>query len=586
MPGNMALLWTVIAMYMAIVISAGIYYSRFVKTADAYFRAENSVPWWAAGIAIYKANFTAYTFVAIASLVYVDGLSGLLLETGPALAFLVAAVVFANRWRRLDITSPPEYLETRFNPATRRVFSVLGIATTFLASGMRLYAVSKLVEAILGLPLLWVICVAGSVMVLYTVLGGLSAVVVTDVLQFLILFLAVVPMLFTSVAHVFTEGGLAHFISLIPPGYGSFPHLEHDRTLGWLLAFWFSYLLDYNGDWGVIQMMCATPSEKDSRRAAFLAMALGIPHAFLLLGPCFIARVLWAKEVADPSVMAQAETVYWRIALKLLPTGMIGVVAAAMLAATMSTLTVAWNVRATSFVNDIYSRFLRPRASDKEKILAGRLAVIAIGGTATSVAAYIAVRSSGLFALAQGVIGFVVIPLILPLLCGLLIRRLNPWSALAGFGASLLFAMTNEWTPWLYGRQAPMPFERQIVFGVLFGLAGMLVCAQLPQDAEYSRQVERLFRKMSQPSRPREGDLTLPAPMGILSVLTGAVSLLVMLLALTPQKVADRLLTVGEGVALGGIALLMRRAGRRFEAATAREAKVSVTAATADTRRS
>ena len=88
---------------------------------------------------------------------------------------------------------------------------------------------------------------------------------------------------------------------------------------------------------------------------------------------------------------------------------------------------------------------------------------------------------------------------------------------------------------------------------------------------------------MSQPSQPREGDLTLPAPMGILSVLTGAVSLLIILLALSPQKIEDRLLTVGEGVTLGAIALLMRRAGRRFEAASAPQAKASVTASTADT---
>jgi len=567
------LLWGVIAVYMLIVMSAGVYYSRFVKTADAYFRAENSVPWWAAGIAIYKANFTAYTFVAIASLVYVDGLSGLLLETGPAFAFLIAAVVFANRWRRLDITSPPEYLEARFNPATRRVFSLLGIATTFLASGMRLYAVCKLVEAILGLPLVWTICVAGSVMVIYTMLGGLSAVVVTDVLQFLILFLAVIPMFFSSVARVFQEGGLGHFIALLPPGYAVFPHPEHGRTLGWLLAFWFSYLLDYNGDWGVIQMMCSTPSEKDSRKAAFMAMVLGIPHAFLLLGPCFIARVLWSKELADPNVMAQAETVYGRIALKLLPVGMIGVVAAAMLAATMSTLTVAWNVRATSFVNDIYARFLRPRAADAEKILVGRLAVLVIGGTATSVALYIALRSAGLFSLAQGLIGFVVIPLILPLLAGLLIKRMHPWAALAAFAACLLFAVTNEWTPGLYGRSAPMPFELQIVISVLLGTGVMIGSGWLPRSREYSQQVQRLFEKMARPAPLRHGDLTLPAPLGILSVLTGTVGVMVMLLAITPQSATDRVLTLAEGAALAVVGLVMHRARRRFEAAKVTQAE-------------
>ena len=97
-------LWGVIGAYMVLMAVAGSYYARYIRTADAFFRAGRSVPWWAAGISIYKANFTAYTFTGIASLVYIDGLSGLLLETGPALAFLLAALVFVPRWYRLGLT--------------------------------------------------------------------------------------------------------------------------------------------------------------------------------------------------------------------------------------------------------------------------------------------------------------------------------------------------------------------------------------------------------------------------------------------------------------------------------------------------
>ena len=235
---NQMVIWAVVAAYIAIVTLAGSYYSRFVKTPDDYFRGGASIPWWAAGISIYKANFTAYSFVAIGSLVYVDGLSGLLLETGPVFAFLLVALVFAKRWRRLNVTSPPEYLETRFNSGTRKLFSILGIGTTFVASATRLYAVCKLVEAITGLPLILTLIGAGAAMAIYTMLGGLWAVFITDVLQFIILFLAVIPMFFSSVAHVFAAGTWADFVARIPPGYATFPHPLHGRTLGWLLAFW------------------------------------------------------------------------------------------------------------------------------------------------------------------------------------------------------------------------------------------------------------------------------------------------------------------------------------------------------------
>ena len=562
---SQTVVWSVVAAYMVIVTLAGFYYSRYMKTADAFFKASNTVPWWAAGIAIYKANFTAYTFTAIASLVYIDGLSGLLLESGPALAFLLAAVVFSQRWRRLNLTSPPEYLEARFNPFTRQTFSVLGIAQTFIASGMRLYAVCKLVESVMGMPLVPTIIIAGGVMITYTMLGGLSAVVVTDVLQFLILFLAAVPLFISSVAHIFMETTLAGFIAQIPAGYASFPHPDHGRTLGWLMAFWFAYLLDYNGDWGVIQMMCSTKSERDAKKAAYLSMAFGIPHAFLLLGPCFIARVLWAKQIADPNIVGQAETVYGKVALKLLPAGMIGIVAAAMLAATMSTLSVAWSVRSTSFVNDLYARFLRPKAGDKEKIFVGRLALLFIGGVATGVALLVATRSSGLFSLAQDLIGFVVIPLILPLLLGLLIEKTQPWSALATLGSCVAFAALNRFGYNLLGLAAPLGFGAEVAVSTILGTAVMLGSGLLPRDQAYGARVRQFFTRMDRPLPPLEGEACIPAPLGILGVLTLLVGGLVVLLGLLPQSLMDRFLTMGAGGVLALVGLWMRRQHQAME---------------------
>jgi Na+(H+)/acetate symporter ActP len=105
---NQIVMWAVVAVYMVIITLAGGYYSKYMRTADAYFKGNNLIPWWAAGISTYIAHFTAYTFVAIASLVYIDGLSGLLLETGPALVYMTVAVVFARRWHRLNLTARPD----------------------------------------------------------------------------------------------------------------------------------------------------------------------------------------------------------------------------------------------------------------------------------------------------------------------------------------------------------------------------------------------------------------------------------------------------------------------------------------------
>jgi SSS family transporter len=556
---NQFIIWAVIAAYLLIITFAGSYYSKYMRTADAYFRGDNLIPWWAAGISIYMANFTAYTFVAIASLVYIDGLAGIILETGPALVYLIVAVVFARIWHRLNVTSPPEYLEARFNPLTRQVFSILGIATTFVASGMRLYAMSKLAESLIGVPLVWAITITGAVIILYTMLGGLWAVIVTDVVQFIVLLLAVIPLFIISVSAIFVDSSWAEFVSRIPAGYASFPSAEHGRDFGWLAAFWFAYLLDLGGDWGTIQRLNCTPTEREARRGAYLAMALSIPHAVVLLGPVFIARVLWAGEIADPNVVGQAESVYGKVALKLLPAGMIGVVVAAMFSATMSTLSVAWSVRGASFVNDLYARFLRPRADDREKILAGRLAVLLIGGTATTVAVVVALTSTGLFALAQGVVGLVVIPLVLPLMLGLFIRRAASWAGLAGMGACLLFAVVNRWGYAWIGRDAPFSFEAEMMVSALLAAAVMFGSGFLSRSAEEAARAERFLARTRHARAPQPVSQTLPSPLGVIGAFTMLIGALVALLVAFPQSAINRAVTFASALALLGCGWMMRR---------------------------
>ena len=544
---------------MVIVTAAGTYYSKYMRTADAYFRGNNAIPWWAAGISIYVAHFTAYTFVAIASLVYIDGLSGLLLETGPALVYFTVAIFFARIWHRLNVTSPPEYLEARFNPSTRRVFSFFGILTTFIASGTRLFAMSKLAESFLGIPLVWVIVITGSVILIYTILGGLWAVIVTDVVQFIILYLAVIPLFIIAVAMIFIDSSWSEFVAKIPEGYANFPHPVDGRTMGWLLVFWFSYFLDLGGDWGTIQRLCCTPTEKDARKAGLLAAAFSIPHAFLLLGPVFIGRVLYQNQLADPNVVGQAEQVYGKIALKLLPVGMVGVVIAAMFSATMSTLSVAWSVRATSFVNDLYVRMLRPNAGDKEKILAGRLAILVIGLIAIGVAVLVAITETGLFSLAQDFIGLIVVPVILPLLLGLLIKRVQNWAAIAGMITGLATALLNRYAYHLIGLTAPLPFEYEIVISSLAVLGVMYGSGFLPRTSEEIARSESFFERMKTPRPPMVVDKDIPAPIRIIGAFTILIGFLVMILVLLPQSLLNRGVTAFAALILIGVGLLMRR---------------------------
>lgn len=565
------LIWIVIATYLILVTAAGSYYSKFMKTSAAYFKAGNAIPWWASGISMYMSNFTAYTFVGIGSLVYIEGMSGLLLESGPALAYLLAALLCARRWHRLNLMAPPEYLEIRFNPATRKVFSVFGISTTFFSSGIRLFAMCKFAEGTMGIPLIPAIVVTGGVIVIYTMMGGLWAVIVTDFVQFVVLMVAATCLLLTCAWVVFADVGLGEFLARIPADYATFPGANLNHGWGWLLTFWLSYLLDYNGDWGVIQRMCCTPTERDAKKSALLAMSFAVPHAFFLLGPCFIARVLYSQQLGSPADPVAAERAYAGIAALVLPPGLVGVVLAAMFSATMSTLSTTWNVRSASFVSDLYVRFLRPNARDGEQILMGRVAIALLGVIGVVVGILVSRYPEGVFRLSQYLVALIVVPVLSPMLFALFVSRTKRWAALAAMGACLVFAVINKWGFALLGRTAPLPFEWEVPLQFTLSVAVLWCASRLPQNALEREQQAEFDRRIAQP-RPAPEALAsdIPPPLGVMGSFVLVIGGLLLALACIPQTLVHRGVTLVSALLLLGIGLTMRRVNARLAAATVR----------------
>jgi len=538
---------------------AGSYYSKFMASSEAHFKGGNAIPWWAAGISMYMSKFTAYTFFGIGSLVYAEGVTGLLWETGPALAFLVAARLFAQRWHRLNLMSPPEFLEARFNPLTRKTFSTLGIATTFISSGIRLYAMCKFAEGMIGVPLVPAVIVTGAIIVAYTLAGGLWAVIVTDFVQFVVLILAAFCLQAMCAWAVFFETGWTQFLARIPEHYATFPGANPAHAWGWPLVFWFAYILDYNGDWGIVQRMCCTPTERDARKGAWLCIGFSLPHAFLLLGPCFVARVLYPHIVGDPADTAAAESAFGKISPLLLPPGLLGVMMAAMLSATMSTLSVSWSVRSASLVNDLYLRFFRPQARDAEQILVGRVGVAAIGSIAIVVALLVSRQSGGLFQLAQSLVGLIVIPLLAPLLLAIFVHRTKPWAALAAMGSCVAFGLINKFADVVFGLSAPLPFEFEVLIEFALSLVVLVLSGWLPLSAAEEKQQSDFAARLIRPRPAAVHDAGLPPPLGVMSGFVLLIGGLVLVLCFVPQTGAQRLVTLVGGLLLLVAGTLMRR---------------------------
>jgi SSS family solute:Na+ symporter len=537
----------VVLAYMALMVAIGVYFFRHMKTIGDYFKGGSSIPGWAAGISAYMTNFSAYTFVAIASRVYISAPAGIMLETGPALAFYIGALVLATRWHRAQVTTPVEYLEARYGTGTRQLFAWLGLLLSLIGSGMRIYALSKLVSSMLGFPLIPSIIGSGAIMLTYTLLGGVWAVVVTDVVQFVVLFSAVIPLFFVSLARV---GWISGLFAHAPEGYFSFPSGEY--TWYWLGAWWLSYMLDYNGNWGIIQRYCVTSSEREARKAGYWAAALSVPHAVLLLTPLVVARVMMPG--IDP------EAAYGKIALTLLPTGMIGVVAAAMLAATMSALDSSWNINSGVLTKDIYQRLFRPEAGDRELLNVGRLATAFVGVSATSIAVTIAVTETELFKLAEKVVSTVQAPTVVPVLLGLLIPRMPRWSALVGLAVGALAGWINHQS---LPAETPFAVQFALSFGSVIGV--MLLCAWLaPARGKDRERIAAFFEKLRTPAiRPSIPATDVPNPLRIIGVFVALIGVMMLGMTALPQSSVERLLTALGALFLVGIGVVMRWFGGR-----------------------
>ena len=239
--------------------------------------------------------------------------------------------------------------------------------------------------------------------------------------------------------------------------------------------------------------------------------------------------------------------------MTLLPAGMAGVVAAAMLAATMSALDSSWNVNSAVLTKDVYQRLIRPGASGRELLTVGRLTTALVGVTATAIAVTIALTETRLFGMAQTIVSTIQAPTILPFLMGIMLPFLPRWSALAGILVGLAAWCLNATL--LAG--APFAAHFAVSFGSVAG-ALLLFAFLFPLKDADQRQVEGFFERLRQPAPPQALPETgMPNPLRVVGVFVGVVGLLVLVLSALPQSVFDRILTASSGLVLASLGLAM-----------------------------
>jgi SSS family solute:Na+ symporter len=513
----------VVVCYFLFMLGIGFYFMRVNKGGKQYFTGGSMIPWWMSGMTMYMANFSAWTFTGAAGFAYSTGWFALFYFGAGPVAYFIGTQMTAVKWRRTRSISPVEYTYSRYTVSTQQFISWVVSTNFVLSAGVQLASTCKLLAPVMGVDITLTVLLTGVIILLYTFLGGVWAVSVTDVVQGVILLSITFVVLPLSLSLI---GGFGKLAATLPPL--SFDHTYNTThyTQHWLIAILVISTIGFAGGQG--QRFYSVKNEKDALRVGRFAavLALTIPIVFGI--PPLVAKVYWPDltqvEWFRPYFGKNPQDlVFIALCLKLLPNGLIGVFVAAMLAATMSTLSVVYNMVSSIFSRDIYQGIFKKTLDDRTLLRTGRIAAATIGLIVMGLAVFFVSSEWGIFNWMQTFFTLLNIPVTVPLAFGLLNRRVPKWSAVGAISWGLITGMTTRLLlGWDIGPQVYLAFAMTL---------GIFVT---------SRFTGRLYRE----NKPALGALSA-------AVAAGA-SVLFLLTAPADFAAWQKLLALASAAALGG----------------------------------
>jgi Na+/proline symporter len=387
--------WTIVGAYFIFSLAVGLWASKQAgKDTKSFFLAGRNMPWWLLGVSMVATTFSTDTPNLVTDLVRQNGVSGNWGWWAFLLTGMLTVFVYANLWRRSGVLTDIEFYELRYSgkaAAFLRGFRALylGLVFNVLVMGSVSLAAVKFGEIVLGLPGWVTLTIAGSITLAYSMLGGLKAVIITDFVQFTLAMIGSIWGMFYilrlpevgGLTKLITHANVSDKLALVPDL--SDPNIWVPVLLVPLaVQWWASYYpgAEPGGGGYIAQRMFSAKDEKNAVGATFL---FNVAHYALRPWPWILialSSLIIFPELADiqkafPNLPADklGHDVAYPAMLTLLPSGLLGLVAASLIAAFMSTMSTQLNLGASYLVNDFYHRFIKQNASEKELVMAGRL---------------------------------------------------------------------------------------------------------------------------------------------------------------------------------------------------------------------
>ena len=392
-----------LAAYLLLITGIGFYFSRKNTNTEEYFVGGRSFSGWVIGLSLVGTSISSITFLAYPGDAFKTSWIRFVPNLMLPIAILFAAYFFLPFFRRGKITSAYEYLEDRFGPSVRVYGAVAFIIAQIVRVSMILFLLSLVIQELTGLSATSCILIGGIVVAVYTIVGGIDAVIWTDVMQTIVLVLGGILCLWVIVDAL--PGGLGQIFEVSDQfNKLSFSVLENGNlnAMGWEIRFdektitmmlfigLIAWLTEYSSNQNTIQRYCASKSTSEARKAMFIAVLTSLPiWAFYM----FLGTALFVFFHQFPATAPQemldgtraAEQILPYFITNHLPAGVAGLVIASALAAAMSSLDSSINAISTVSVVDIYRRHIKPDEDDKHYlraawVIAAVSAVLMIGG--------------------------------------------------------------------------------------------------------------------------------------------------------------------------------------------------------------
>ncbi len=475
-----------IVLYMVAVLGIGCWFSRHEETSEEYLLGGRRMAWWAVGISYMMSLLSTVSLVMVPGEIYNHGLSLYILMPLYPLTSILMFWIFVRFYYRLKVFTPFAYLDRRYSGGVRLLVSLLYLWTRLIYLGMVIFSSAKVFEGAANWPAWFTILLVGVVGIAYTVMGGMKAVIWTDVMQFGALFVGL--LITIGVCAHYVDGGFWEGIAFsIREGHGAGMYTKREfyafdpyvRLCFWILLLGkFTEPLFYStADQISIQRLLSTSSFKNGFRAMVVNALAGIPFTFMMWAVGLIIYAYYAQN-PDPRVTS-GDTAFFTFVATRLPPPIPGLMLAAMLAAVMSTLDSGMNSLSAVGLKDIYLQYWDPDASERKQVRVARVLTLVIGLLAMSLALFITLSSGFLrqsvveAGVIWGALGAVVAPVFL---VGFTTRRVDArtiWVAtLVTWGAN--FGMTTWYVASKRGLTGPISLAWVILPAVLWAFWALL----------------------------------------------------------------------------------------------------------------